>query len=48
MLPADGEFFEQWFENRLREEIPEGYTVSMDNARFHRETKLRKLARGKV
>jgi transposase len=45
---TDGKFFEEWFENRLLEEIPQGYTVIMDNARFHRKTKLRKLARGKV
>jgi transposase len=45
---TDGEFFERWFENRLLEEIPQGYTIIMDNARFHRKTKLRKLARGKV
>ena len=45
---TDGEFFEQWFENSLLEEIPKGYTVIMDNASFHRKTRLRKLARGKV
>jgi transposase len=44
----DGEIFERWVKNRLFKEIPEGYTVLMDNARFHRETRLRKLARGKV
>jgi transposase len=43
------EFFEEWFE-RLLEQIPhgQGYTVIMDNASFHRKSRLRKLARGKV
>jgi transposase len=40
--------FERWFEGRLLQEVPKGYTVIMDNASFHREKILRKLARGKV
>jgi transposase len=28
--------------------VPQGHTVIMDNARFHRKKILRKLARGKV
>jgi transposase len=47
---TDAEFFEDWFENRLLRAIPwgEGYTVILDNARFHRRDALRRLARGKV
>jgi transposase len=32
----------------LLREIPKGYTVIIDNAKFHRKKELRKLARGKV
>ena len=42
------EFFNEWFTNRLLHEIPKGYTVIMDNARFHCKKTLRKLARGNV
>jgi len=45
---TNSEFFEDWFENNLLKEIPNGYTVIMDNARFHRKKELRKMARGKV
>jgi len=45
---TDSAFFENWFENCLLKEIPKGYTVIMDNARFHNKKRLRKLARGKV
>ena len=45
---TDAGFFEMWFEQRLLKEIPQGYTVIMDNASFHRKTRLRKIARGKV
>ena len=40
----------EFFENRLLQAIPwgEGYTVILDNARFHRRDALRRLARGKV
>jgi transposase len=29
-------------------DIPKGYTAIMDNASYHREKRLRKLARGKM
>ena len=45
---TNGGFFEEWFKDCLLKEIPQGYTVIMDNASFHRKTNLRKLARGKV
>jgi len=45
---TDSEFFEGWFENSLLKEIPNGHTVIMDNARFHKKKELRKIARGKV
>ena len=41
-------FFERWFADCLLTETPKGYTVIMDNAKFHRKAELRKLARGKV
>jgi transposase len=47
---TNGDFFEAWFTDSLLQALPagEGYTVIMDNARFHRKEELRKLARGKV
>jgi len=45
---TDSIFFEDWFKNYLLKEIPNSYTVIMDNARFHCKERLRKLARGKV
>jgi transposase len=45
---TDSEFFESWFEAFLLEEIPNGCTVILDNATFHREKILRKIARGKA
>ena len=41
-------FFEEWF-LRLLKKIPhgQGYTIIMDNASFHRNKELRRLARGK-
>jgi transposase len=45
---TDSAFFESWFEERLLGELPKGYTIIMDNAKFHRKKKLRKLARGKA
>jgi hypothetical protein len=45
---TDSEFFECWFEACLLEEIPKGCTVILDNATFHREKVLRKIARGKA
>ena len=44
----DGDYFESWFEDCILKEIPKGYTAIMDNAKFHRKEKLRKMARGKV
>jgi transposase len=41
---TDSEFFEHWFTEYLLVEIPKGYTVIMDNASFHRKSKLRELA----
>jgi transposase len=45
---TNGDFFESWFEDCILKEVPTGYTVIMDNARFHRKEILRKMARGKV
>jgi transposase len=45
---TDSKFFEGWFENNVLKEIPNGHTVIMDNASFHRKKELRKIARGKV
>jgi transposase len=45
---TDSELFEYWFKDCLLKKIPKGYTVIMDNARFHRKKELRKLARGNV
>jgi transposase len=45
---TDGEFFETWFKDCLLKEIPCGYTVIMDNASFHRKSKLKKISRGKT
>jgi hypothetical protein len=41
-------FFERRFTECLLKEVPEGYTVIPDNARFHRKKVLRRLAGGKV
>jgi hypothetical protein len=45
---ADSGFFERWFADCLLAVIPQGYTIIMDNASFHRKAKLRRLARGKA
>jgi transposase len=45
---TDSSFFEGWFEHCLLPAIPAGCTVIMDNARFRRKARLRKLARGKA
>jgi hypothetical protein len=45
---TDSAFFETWFTDCFLAEITKGYTVIMDNARFHRKKQLRKLARGKA
>ena len=44
----DAAYFEDWFENHFLKEIPKGYTVIMDNAKFHPKERLHKLSRGKV
>jgi transposase len=41
-------FFERWFKEKLLSVIPGGYTIIMDNAKYHRKEELRKLARGNV
>ena len=41
-------FFEDWFVNSLLKIIPKGFTVILDNAKFHNKFMLRKLARGKI
>jgi transposase len=45
---TDHKFFEAWVEKCLLKVIPQGYTVIMDNASFHRKKELRKIVRGKV
>ena len=39
------EFFEQWFAQCLLKERPNGHTIIMDNASFHRKSKLYELAK---
>ena len=46
--PTDGNFFESRFKECFLNKFPKGYTVIMDNARFHRKKELGKMARGKV
>ena len=36
--------FECWFETRLLKDVPKGSVLVMDNAAFHRKSKLRTLA----
>ena len=36
-------FFEQWFSQVLLQEVPDGFTIIMDNASFHREAALLSL-----
>ena len=45
---TDGDFFRDWFKECLLEETPKGYTIIMDNARYHRKEELRTLARRRV
>jgi transposase len=45
---TDSAYFEDWFENYFLKEIPKGYTAITDNAGFHPNERLRKLARDKV
>ena len=41
---TNSKFFEQWFAECLLKEIPKGHTIIMDNASFHRKSKLYELA----
>ena len=45
---TDSVYFEDWFENCFLKEIPKGYTVIMDNTKFHPKKRLHELARGKI
>ena len=36
----DSSLFETWFETCLMPELPKGSTITMDNASFHRKSKL--------
>jgi transposase len=38
-------FFEEWFSQRLLNEVPRGCTIIMDNASFHRKNALLELIR---
>lgn len=40
-----GDFFEDWFRKHLVKSVAKGSTVIMDNASFHRKTRLKRLAR---
>jgi transposase len=40
----DSDYFGHWFEFDLLSIVPCGYTIIMDNASFHREKTLRKIA----
>ncbi len=37
--------FNEWFEKILLPELPKGAVVILDNARFHKSKRLRKIAR---
>jgi len=41
---SNAAFIERWFTESLVKAIPKGQTVIMDNASFHRKTKLKELA----
>ena len=45
---TDSKLFEYWFKEYLLTQIPQGFTIILDNARFHRKKILKKIARGKV
>ena len=45
---TNSDFFENWFSHFLLNEIPQGYTVILDNAKYHNKKRLKKIARGKV
>ena len=40
----DSALFEQWFEHRLIPELPSSSTITMDNASFHRKSRLIPIA----
>lgn len=40
----DGKLFEAWFAGHLLPSLPEGSTIVMDNASFHRKKRLKELA----
>ena len=40
---TDSAFFEKWFSQVLLQQVPEGFTIVMDNASFHREQALLSL-----
>jgi transposase len=42
---ATGDFFEDWFKNKLLPAVRRGQTIIMDNASFHRKKQLRKIMR---
>ena len=42
---TDSAFFEEWFRKVLVKSIVRGSTIILDNASFHRKTKLKNLAR---
>jgi len=41
---TDSQLFEYWFENMLLKELPEDFTIVMDNATFHRKAVLSEMA----
>jgi len=43
-VTTDSALFECWFETRLLASVPKGSVLIMDNAAFHRKSKLRTLA----
>jgi len=43
-VTTDSALFECWFESRLLKSVPEGSVLIMDNAAFHRKSRLRVLA----
>jgi len=43
-VTTNSALFEYWFEFRLLPAVPKGSVLVMDNATFHRKTKLRSLA----
>jgi transposase len=42
-----GDFFEDWFKNKLLPSVKRGQTIIMDNASFHRKKQLREIMRWK-